>query len=63
VETPLRAEKDEFSRDCGRSNFMMPGIGGWTPIAAAGKLDFLVREADEAIDSNTLRDWPLERKE
>ncbi len=24
----------------------------------AGKLDFLVREADEAIGSGTLRDWP-----
>ena len=26
--------------------------------AKTGKLDFLVREADEAIRSETLRDWP-----
>jgi hypothetical protein len=26
--------------------------------ARAGKLDFLVREADEAIRGGTLRDWP-----
>ena len=26
--------------------------------AAAGKLDFLVKEADAAIDNGTLRDWP-----
>jgi hypothetical protein len=26
--------------------------------AAAGKLDFLVREADAAIEAGTLREWP-----
>ena len=26
--------------------------------AKAGKLDFLVREADEAIRGETLKDWP-----
>jgi hypothetical protein len=26
--------------------------------AKAGKLDFLVREADDAIRGGTLRDWP-----
>lgn len=26
--------------------------------AKAGKLDFLVREADEALRADTLRDWP-----
>jgi hypothetical protein len=26
--------------------------------AAAGKLDFLMKEADVAIESGTLRDWP-----
>ncbi len=31
--------------------------------AAAGKLDFLVKEADAAVDSGTLRDWPGNRPE
>ena len=26
--------------------------------AKAGKLDFLVREADDAIRTETMRDWP-----
>jgi hypothetical protein len=33
----------------------MPGTGKWAD-AAAGKLDFLVKEADAAIESGTLRD-------
>lgn len=27
--------------------------------AQAGRLDFLVREADEAMEGGTLRDWPV----
>ena len=30
--------------------------------AGGTKLDFLVREADEAIRTGSLRDWPIEEK-
>ena len=52
------AEKDEFLEQLRALDFE----DGWDrqmdADAKAGKLDFLVREADDAIRSGTLRDWP-----
>jgi hypothetical protein len=57
------AEKGEFLERLRQIEFHDAWDRQMAADAAAGKLDFLVREADEAIDSNTLRDWPLERNE
>ena len=53
------AEKDDFLAELREVEFE----DGWDrqmdADAAAGKLDFLVKEADAAIQSDTLRDWPV----
>ena len=56
-------EKDEFLARLREVEFE----DGWDrqmdADAAAGKLDFLVKEADAAIESGKLRDWPGDRPE
>lgn len=57
------SEKDEFLARLREVEFE----DGWDrqmdADAAAGKLDFLVKEADAAIESGRLRDWPAKRPE
>jgi hypothetical protein len=52
------AEKDEFLDKLREIEFEDAWDRQMEADAKAGKLDFLVREADEAIRSDTLRDWP-----
>lgn len=51
-------EKDEFLEKLREIEFE----DGWDrqmeADAKAGKLDFLLREADDAIRTDTLREWP-----
>ena len=51
-------EKDEFLDRLREVEFEDAWDRQIEADAKAGKLDFLVREADEAIRSGTLRDWP-----
>jgi len=53
-------EKDEFLEKLRQIEFEDAWDRQIEADAKAGKLDFLVREADEAIRSGTLRDWPGE---
>lgn len=52
------AEKDEFLDRLREIEFEDAWDRQMEADAKAGKLDFLVREADEATRSETLRDWP-----
>jgi len=51
-------EKDEFLEKLREIEFADAWDRQMQADAKAGKLDFLVREADEAMRSGTLRDWP-----
>lgn len=51
-------EKDEFLEKLREIEFEDAWDRQMEADAKAGKLDFLVREADEATGSATLRDWP-----
>jgi hypothetical protein len=51
-------EKDEFLERLREIEFEDAWDRQMQADAKAGKLNFLVREADEAIQSGTLRDWP-----
>jgi len=51
-------EKDEFLAKLREVDFEDAWDRQIGADAAAGKLDFLVREADAAIENGTLRDWP-----
>jgi hypothetical protein len=51
-------EKDEFLEKLREIEFEDAWDRQMQDDAKAGKLDFLVREADEAMQSGTLRDWP-----
>lgn len=51
-------EKDEFLDRLREIEFEDAWDRQMNADAKAGKLDFLVREADEAIQRGTLRDWP-----
>ncbi|HSH38087.1 MAG TPA: hypothetical protein VK993_04810 [Chthoniobacterales bacterium] len=57
------AEKDEFLAKLREVEFEDAWDRQMDADAAAGKLDFLVKEADAAIHSGTLRDWPVSRPE
>jgi hypothetical protein len=56
------AEKDEFLDKLREIEFQDTWDRQMSIDAKAGKLDFLVREADEAIRAGSLRDWPIEEK-
>jgi len=51
-------EKDEFLEKLREIEFEDAWDRQMQADAKAGKLEFLVREADEAIEGGTLRDWP-----
>ena len=51
-------EKDEFLEKLREIEFEDAWDRQMQTDAKAGKLDFLVREADEAIRDGALRDWP-----
>ena len=51
-------EKDEFLEKLRGIEFEDAWDRQMEADAKAGKLDFLVREADDAIQGGTLRDWP-----
>ena len=51
-------EKDEFLEKLREVEFEDAWDRQMEADAKAGKLDFLVREADEAIRGETLKDWP-----
>ena len=51
-------EKDEFLAKLREVDFEDAWDRQMDADAAAGKLDFLVKEADAAIENGTLRDWP-----
>ena len=51
-------EKDEFLDRLREIEFEDAWDRQMEVDAKAGKLDFLVREADEAIERGTLCDWP-----
>ena len=51
-------EKDEFLAKLREVEFEDTWDRQMEADAKAGKLDFLVQEADEAIRKGTLRDWP-----
>jgi hypothetical protein len=51
-------EKDEFLDKLREIEFEDAWDRQMEANAKAGKLDFLVREADEAIRNETLRGWP-----
>lgn len=56
-------EKDEFLDRLREIDFEDEWDRQMEIDARAGKLDFLVREADEAIGEGTVRDWPgVQRK-
>ena len=52
------AEKDEFLEKLRAVAFEDDWDRQMDADAKAGRLDFLVREADDAIQGGTLRDWP-----
>ena len=52
------AEKDEFLDRLREIEFEDAWDRQMEADAKAGKLDFLVQEADTATKSGTLRDWP-----
>lgn len=52
------AEKDDFLDQLRAVEFEDDWDRQMEADAKAGKLDFLVREADDAIRSGSLRDWP-----
>jgi hypothetical protein len=56
-------EKDEFLARLREVEFEDAWDRQMDADAAAGKLDLLVKEADTAIESGTLRDWPCDRSE
>lgn len=56
-------EKDEFLTRLREVEFEDAWDRQMDADAAAGKLDFLVKEADAAIKGGTLRDWPANRPE
>ncbi len=51
-------EKDEFLEKLREVEFEDAWDRQIEADAKAGKLDFLVREADDAMRSEALRDWP-----
>jgi len=51
-------EKDEFLAQLREIAFEDAWDRQMEQDAAAGRLDFLVKEADDAIRDGTLRDWP-----
>jgi hypothetical protein len=51
-------EKEEFLEKLREIEFEDAWDRQMQADAKAGKLDFLVREADEAIQNQALRDWP-----
>ena len=51
-------EKDEFLERLREIEFEDAWDRQMEADAGAGKLDFLLREADDAIRSDTLREWP-----
>jgi hypothetical protein len=57
------SEKDEFLARLRDVEFEDAWDRQMDADAAAGKLDFLVKEADAAIESGMLRDWPAKRQE
>ncbi len=52
------AQKDEFLEQLRALEFEDDWDRQMDAHASAGKLDFLVREADDATQAETLRDWP-----
>ena len=56
-------EKDEFLARLREVEFEDAWDRQMEADAAAGKLTFLVKEADAAVESGTLRDWPASRPE
>ena len=57
------SEKDEFLARLREVEFEDAWDRQMDADAAAAKLDFLVKEADAAIENGTLRDWPANRPE
>lgn len=58
VKNLSEAEKEEFLDQLRELDFEDAWDRQMEANAASGKLDFLVREADDAIEGQTLRDWP-----
>ena len=58
VKDLTEAEKDEFLEQLRALEFEDDWDRQMDADAKAGKLDFLVREADDAVRGRTLRDWP-----
>jgi hypothetical protein len=56
------AEKGEFLDKLREIEFEDAWDRQMSADAKSGKLDFLVREADDAMRSGTLRDWPGDAK-
>ena len=56
------AEKDEFLAQLRALEFEDDWDRQIEADATSGKLDFLVREADDAIKNGTLGDWPKNSK-
>jgi hypothetical protein len=56
-------ERDEFLARLREVEFEDAWDRQMDADAATGKLDFLVKEADTAVESGTLRDWPGNRPE
>jgi hypothetical protein len=57
------SEKDEFLAKLREVEFEDAWDRQMDADAVAGKLDFLEKEADAAIESGRLRDWPAKRPE
>ena len=51
-------EKDEFLEKLREIEFEDGGDRQMEADAKSGKLDFLLREADDAIRTDSLREWP-----
>jgi hypothetical protein len=58
VRSLSEADKDDFLDQLRQVEFEDAWDRQMESDAKAGKLDFLVREADEAVNRGTLRDWP-----
>jgi hypothetical protein len=58
VRSLSEADKDDFLDQLRQVEFEDAWDRQMESDATAGKLDFLVREADEAVNCGTLRDWP-----
>ena len=56
------AEKDEFLAQLRALEFEDDWDRQMEADATSGKLDFLVREADDGIKNGTLGDWPKNSK-